>query len=238
MSEKQTEANRINGAKGGPKTPEGIEICKMNALRHSLTAQKVLLNSESQPEFEAMLAGYNALLKPLGLEEVDLIREVVTGKWRQERWWQIEAHIIDLAVDASDGEIKEAFNSIDESAKAAFALAKQHGYMKALNLVSLYEGRMRRLHERARRDLDRLQLARIPKPGKFAPPPPEPEPVQQEPTSYLSYLSEEEKIRVNGRKNGPNLDLPFDYPELDSDLPGTGRHENRRNKEPKRPNAA
>ena len=41
-------------------------------------------------------------------------------------------------------------------------MMKEHGALKALGLVSLYESRMRRLHERARRDLDRLQAAGTP----------------------------------------------------------------------------
>jgi hypothetical protein len=34
---------------------------------------------------------------------------------------------------------------------------KQYGHMKAIELVTRLEARMRRMHEKARRDLDRLQ---------------------------------------------------------------------------------
>ncbi len=171
MSDKQIEANRLNGAKGGPKTPEGKDISKMNALRHSLTAQKVLLNSEEAPLFEAMMAGYMDLLKPLGLEEIDLVREIVSGKWRQERWWQIESSLLDLAISDAEPEIAKNFTQLDHNGKVAYALVKQHGHLKALELVSRYEGRMRRLHQNARKDLEKLQSARK-APAPKAPPNP------------------------------------------------------------------
>ena len=63
--------------------------------------------------------------------------------------------------------VNKAFSEIDPQVRIAFALMKDHGVLKALGLVSLYESRMRRLHERARRDLDRLQTARTPKETKI-----------------------------------------------------------------------
>ena len=60
MTDEQREINRINGAKGGPKTPEGKAICAQNSRRHSLTAKKITLNSEEQPLFNEMLEDYMA----------------------------------------------------------------------------------------------------------------------------------------------------------------------------------
>ena len=64
MSQRQIEANRINGAKGGPKTWEGKQISKMNAERHGFTSKKLVLTTEEEPYFNAMMEGYLEELKP------------------------------------------------------------------------------------------------------------------------------------------------------------------------------
>jgi hypothetical protein len=213
MTDEQREINRINGAMGGPKTPEGRAICAQNARRHSLTGQKIILNTEEQPLFDAMTTGYMDLLQPINLEEVDLVREIVSGKWRQDRWQCIEAAMIDLTIQKVGPEIDKKFTEIDPEARAAYAMMQEHGALKAMGLVSLYETRMRRLHERARRDLDRLQAARIPKETKIPKrtqlaPVPEVDP--PEPISFRSFISEEELARLDKGKNRPfgGLDLP------------------------------
>ncbi len=221
MTDQQREVNRLNGAKGGPKTPAGKAICAMNAKRHSLTAEKITLNSEEQPLFDAMTEGYMDLLQPANLEEVDLVREVVSGKWRQERWQALEAAMIDLTAQKAEPAIKVKFTEIDPQVKVAYAMIEIHGALKAIGLVSLYESRMRRLHERARRDLDRLQAARTPKETKIPrltrlAPIPEVDP--PEPISYRSLVSKEELARLDQRKNRPFIDL---------DLPETPPYEDR-----------
>ncbi len=234
MSDKQREANRRNGALGGPKTLEGKEITRLNALRHGLTAQKLVLNSEDQELFEGMLQGYVNELKPQGLEQTDLVREVVACKWRQERFWHIECAIIDLSIAETEPAIAAHFNNIDAVTKAAFSFVQQHGHVKALEMVGRYESRMRRLQEKARRDLDRLQTPKAPKPvkeTKSARPAAPPEPGQDEPLSYLSFISKEEFARLNKGKNEPKFDL-------DLHLPETNPFDKTNNKEPKTPKAA
>jgi hypothetical protein len=44
-----------------------------NARRHMLTAQKIALNTEEQPLFDAMTEGYMDLFQPINLEAIDRI---------------------------------------------------------------------------------------------------------------------------------------------------------------------
>ena len=220
MTDEQREVNRRNGALGGPKTPLGRAICAGNARRHSLTGEKMILNTEEQALFDAMTEGYMELLNPINLEEVDLVREIVSGKWRQDRWQIIEASILDLATQEAEPALEEKFSEVDKEVKVAFAMMEIHGALKAIGLVSLYESRMRRLHERARRDLDRLQTARTPKETKV-PKSTKPAPVreidQPEPISFRSFLSKEQLDRLDEGKNRPfaGLDLPETPPYED-----------------------
>jgi len=214
MSEKQRKANRINGAKGGPKTPEGKAISSQNATRHGLTAHKLVLSIEDEIQFNQMMKAYNEHLQPLGIEEQDLVREVVSGKWRQERFWGIETALLELAMAETGAEIADHFDNIDPIAKTAYSLTKQYGNLKAMEMIGRAEGRMRRLHQTARKDLEKLQAAR-----KIAPKPQrQPDPIEtpDEPISFLSFLSKEEKARLNRGQNEPKslLDLPETNPLL------------------------
>jgi hypothetical protein len=47
------------------------------------------------------------LFKPINIEEIDLVREIVSGKWRQERWWNIEAAMLDLSSQDAEPAIAE-----------------------------------------------------------------------------------------------------------------------------------
>jgi len=167
-----------------------------------------------------MMEGYLDELNPQGLEETDLVREVVAGKWRQERYWDLETALLELSMVETNADIADRFQEIDPLAKTAYSLVKQYGHLKALDMVTRVEGRMRRLHQAARRDLARLQAARTPKETKPAPiakTPPPPEPEQEEPISFRSFVSKEELARIRQNRNEPKclLDLPDTMPEED-----------------------
>src|SRR5450432_502883 len=139
MSEKQRQANSLNGKHGGPKTQLGKDASKTNATRHGLTAQTIVLSVEDQSRFEAMLEAYTLELNPIGIEESDLVEEIVVGRWRQKRHWGIEASILELAMEEADEALEKKFATADPSTQIAFALVRQHGHIKALELNSLYE---------------------------------------------------------------------------------------------------
>jgi hypothetical protein len=75
-------------------------------------------------------------------------------------------------------------------------------------MVTRVEGRMRRLHQAARRDLDRLKAARAPKdvkPASIAKTPDPPEPIQEEPISFRSFVSKEELAGIRQNRNEPKF---------------------------------
>jgi hypothetical protein len=74
-----------------------------------------------------------------------------------------------LALLDSEEATAKKFATAGETTLIAFALLRQHGHLKAVDLLSRYEGRLRRLHERARRDLERLQASKMPVPVKLPP---------------------------------------------------------------------
>jgi hypothetical protein len=130
------------------------EAMMLTQKRHDLTAQQMLLSPEEVPMFNAMVIVYMDELKPIGVEQTDLVREVVVAKWRSERFWGIEGSIFELALHDTSEATDKRFTRIDGPTRLAHAMLQQHDHVKALELVSRLEGRMRRMQERARKDLD------------------------------------------------------------------------------------
>ena len=59
-SQKQIAANRRNAAKStGPKTAEGKQVTRLNALKHGLQAEHVVIPGEDPEEFEALSIDFN-----------------------------------------------------------------------------------------------------------------------------------------------------------------------------------
>jgi hypothetical protein len=89
----QIEANRRNAQRStGPKTPEGKETSRQNALRHGLAAETVaLLPDEDEAEFRLMAEALHQSLDPQDAYEEVLVRRVVLLSWRLDRIPRIEA---------------------------------------------------------------------------------------------------------------------------------------------------
>lgn len=107
MTPKQLAANRRNAQKStGPRTPEGREASKMNALKHAILSKEVLVNGlvlqESSEELEALHRRFWEDLQPVGVVEEMLVDQIVTAHWRQRRALRAEAGEIALSVDSSD----------------------------------------------------------------------------------------------------------------------------------------
>ena len=82
-SQKQIDANRENGKKGGVKTDEGKAVSKYNALKHGILSKQILFEGEDENELlelEKRLVFKqfnNETALALGLLLVDMARERV-----------------------------------------------------------------------------------------------------------------------------------------------------------------
>ena len=69
-SKKQIQANRRNALKStGPKTPEGKSLARLNATKHGLHSQEVLLPGEDEAALKELAERLRAELQPVG--EID-----------------------------------------------------------------------------------------------------------------------------------------------------------------------
>ncbi len=71
--------------KGGPKTDEGKEISKMNALKHGLLSKEVLITGEDEEELLLLTKRIRSEIKPETEIERLLTDRVVTNIWRLKR---------------------------------------------------------------------------------------------------------------------------------------------------------
>ena len=85
-SEAQIRANRANSLKScGPKTPEGKERSRANALKHGLTGGGVALINEDAAEVERTYSAFEADFRPSDEMGRLLIRRAATCAVRMER---------------------------------------------------------------------------------------------------------------------------------------------------------
>ena len=93
-SEKKKEANRRNALKStGPRTPEGKNAVRLNALKHGLLSQEVLLPEEDAEALRELEAGLRAELQPVGLLENILVDRIIADYWKLRRVNQVEVGI-------------------------------------------------------------------------------------------------------------------------------------------------
>ena len=77
ISEAKLAANRRNAARStGPKTPEGKERSRQNALKHGLTGQGVALPTEDKAEIESRFASLQGQMRPKSDAGEELVRRV------------------------------------------------------------------------------------------------------------------------------------------------------------------
>src|SRR5215213_4516480 len=85
-NDKKAEANRRNALKStGPKTPEGKAAVRLNALRHGLLSQEILLPGEDEEAFRDLGEHLRAELQPVGELENLLVDRIISAYWRLRR---------------------------------------------------------------------------------------------------------------------------------------------------------
>jgi hypothetical protein len=85
-SEKQIAANRRNASRStGPKTAEGKGRMRLNALKHGLTADTVVLPGEDAAVLEARVDAWKDDVRPSGALEDYLVERAAHASWQLDR---------------------------------------------------------------------------------------------------------------------------------------------------------
>src|ERR1700675_4547598 len=96
-TDKQSEGNRLSKLKStGPKPAEGH-----TGLKHGLS--RLVLSTESEADFQALLDSYEAEHKPTTATEKALVEQLATTTWRLRRLHNIEVGLYKLTASHRDG---------------------------------------------------------------------------------------------------------------------------------------
>jgi len=108
-STKQILANQLNAEHStGPRTREGKRTVSLNALRHGLTSQLVVLPNEDHSHYIRFSTALKADLKPEGTVEKMLAQTICDTQWRLERGRAMESTILAMGhLEAQPNHIAE-----------------------------------------------------------------------------------------------------------------------------------
>jgi hypothetical protein len=169
-SDLKSETARANGAKShGPKTAEGKEASSRNAIKHGLTAHHTLiLQCESPEEYRAMLAEHIAIHQPVTPPEKELVDQMAIARWRIRRFVAAETDLIDSEMVRNREKVNKEFAAADSGVHLAMAIRSLADESRALSLMSRYESRHQRVHDKAYAALRELQKSQAHSPSVSA----------------------------------------------------------------------
>jgi hypothetical protein len=152
----RAEVNRQNAAfSTGPTSAEGRRRIALNALRHGLTGQTVVLPSDDLDAYQEHCSQFHTELKPQGLLESKCVQTIADTYWRLDRIQALENNLLSLAAR------QEPEMHSDPVIHSALAQAKSLDHnADLLTRLSLYEHRLHRTLEKAKAELKQLQKER------------------------------------------------------------------------------
>lgn len=158
VSQARLSANRANAQhSSGPVTEEGKAKSSLNSLKHGLTGKAVLLPSEDAAQYQRELDEYVQTYQPATDEELRLVQSLNDCIWRMDRIQRLEIGIL------LKGDLEFAGKYEDRAARERTLLIQAESYIKyekQLRNLHIQESRIRRVMEKDRAELLRLQAIR------------------------------------------------------------------------------
>ena len=159
ISEAQIKANQENAQKStGPKSEEGKKRARINATRHGLTGQFHAFSHEDKRAFDTFCNGLMADIKPETFRENVLAMSVAEDMWRLNRARAIENNLLAMAVQGPIGEATDIDTPEGHAAVCHARVWLADG--RNIQLLALYETRIRRNIEKNEKLLEQLQTVR------------------------------------------------------------------------------
>jgi hypothetical protein len=151
--------NRANSQHStGPKTEAGKWRSSLNALRHGLTGQIVVMPTEDLACYRSHVKSFTDEYHPKGATEAQLVQQLADTSWRLNRAAALEADLLTLAAARQPDPLAEAPDEVQATMAIAAALESQS---KALMNLSLHTQRLSRQFERTVTQLRDIQKTRL-----------------------------------------------------------------------------
>ncbi len=186
ISAAKIEANRRNALKStGPTTDAGKQASSRNAIKHGLFSATLVL-PEEDAAYAAFCDRYLDQFQPAGLEEENLLQEMIAAQWKLIRLNLVEQGLYDgTRESAVDFRQKPDPNLTD----IGLALGDNRWQIERLSRISQLQSRLTREYHRAVKELRQLQKERKSQPAAALEPIPAPEDSSTSSTSSTSSSS-------------------------------------------------
>ena len=150
--------NRANAQHStGPKTPDGKKQSSLNALRHGLTGQIVVMPTEDLAAYQLHLKSFTDEYHPKGATESHLVQALADTSWRLNRVAALETNLLTMGIANAQSPITDAPAQVQDAFSIVAALESQS---KALANLSMHSQRLSRQFERTLIQLRDLQKTR------------------------------------------------------------------------------
>jgi hypothetical protein len=157
----QMAANRRNAQRStGPRTEEGKKAVRLNAVKHGMTAEVIVLAHESAVDYHEIRATLIADYAPATSKELMLVDQIAAGYWRTIRARRFETALFDEQIVA-----KKRYHRKDLEPNAGHddrvaAAVLQEIEPKELDNYFRYDATISRDYYRAINTLEKMQAAR------------------------------------------------------------------------------
>jgi len=150
--------NRANAQHStGPRTEAGKQRSSLNATRHGLTGQTIVLPSDDLDVYQQRLQRFFADYQPQGETEKQLVQTLADAAWRMNRIAALENNLFTLGLT----EQQELIDTDHPQVRTALATAKSYREQdRVLANLGLYEMRLARLFEKTLKQLREIQAGR------------------------------------------------------------------------------
>jgi len=150
--------NRANAQKStGPRTEAGKQRSKMNAFRHGLTGQTIVLPTEDHSAYERHSQSFLDQYHPKDATETQLVQSLIDTSWRMNRAAAVETNLFSLGITEMEDQIRA--NHPEAESALAMALAFREN-TRAFAQISIYSQRLARQFERTLAQLRQIQAER------------------------------------------------------------------------------
>jgi hypothetical protein len=150
--------NKANAQKStGPRTEAGKQRSKLNALRHGLTGQTVVLPTEDHSAYLRHSQSFLDECQPKGAIETQLVQSLLDTSWQLNRAAAIETNLLSLGITEMEDRIRANHPQAEDALAMALAY-REHN--RAFANISIYRQRLTREFERTLVLLRQIQAER------------------------------------------------------------------------------
>jgi len=159
MTSTRAASNRANAQHStGPRTEAGKQRSALNATRHALTGQTIVLPSDDLDVYRQRLQRFFAEYQPQGETEKHLVQTLADAAWRMNRIAALENNLFTLGIIEHQENVDTDHPQVRTALATAKSYREQH---RALANLSLHEQRLARLFEKTLKQLREIQAERM-----------------------------------------------------------------------------